>query len=254
MSAQQQQKKQPNFFKDFMIGGTSAGFSKTVFAPIERVKLLLQLQDSVKDLKPEQRYNGIVDCFQRVHAEQGFRSFWRGNWANVVRYFPTQALNFAFKDSFKVIFCPYDPKTQPGMFFLGNCMAGGMAGSATLTLVYPLDFTRTRLGADIGKSEAEREFTGTVDCFRKIVAKDGVQGVYKGFALSCVGIFAYRAIYFGMFDAGKPYLFEDIKKASFFKMWVYAQTVTTIAGYVAYPLDTVRRRLMMQSGRTGADV
>ena len=36
------------------------------------------------------RYTGIVNCFTRVSAEQGVASFWRGNLANVVRYFPTQ--------------------------------------------------------------------------------------------------------------------------------------------------------------------
>ena len=36
------------------------------------------------------RYTGIVNCFTRVSAEQGIASFWRGNLANVIRYFPTQ--------------------------------------------------------------------------------------------------------------------------------------------------------------------
>ena len=50
------------------------------------------------------RYTGIVNCFTRVSAEQGFGSFWRGNMANIVRYFPTQAFNFAFKDTIKGFF------------------------------------------------------------------------------------------------------------------------------------------------------
>ena len=63
----------------------------------------------------------------------------------------------------------------------------------------------------------------------------------------------YRASYFGMFDTGKVLLFEDIKKANFFAMWGFAQFVTVGAGILSYPLDTVRRRLMMTSGQTGAD-
>lgn len=57
-----------------------------------------------------------------------------------------------------------------------------------------------------------------------------------------------------MFDTGKILLFEDAKKANFFAMWAFAQVVTVGAGIVSYPLDTVRRRLMMQSGKTGADI
>lgn len=71
-----------------MIGGTSAAVSKTAVAPIERVKLLLQVQDSMK-MSGGVKYTGIGDCFTRVFNEQGFAAFWRGNLANVVRYFPT---------------------------------------------------------------------------------------------------------------------------------------------------------------------
>ena len=74
---------------DFLIGGISAAVSKTVVAPIERVKLLLQVQDASSSIKKEDRYNGIGDCFKRVIKEQGFASLWRGNLANVIRYFPT---------------------------------------------------------------------------------------------------------------------------------------------------------------------
>ena len=55
---------------------------------------------------------GIANCFTRVSAEQGFASFWRGNLANVVRYFPTQAFNFAFKDTIKNMFPKYSSKVR----------------------------------------------------------------------------------------------------------------------------------------------
>ena len=237
-----------SFITDFFIGGISAAVSKTIVAPIERVKLLLQVQDASSTIKAEDRYNGIGDCFSRVVKEQGFASLWRGNLANVIRYFPTQALNFAFKDFYKTIFNPYNPKTEPVKFFFGNCASGGAAGATSLTVVYPLDFARTRLAADVG-SGGEREFGGLVDCLKKIAAKDGPQGLYRGFGISVVGIVAYRAAYFGMFDTGKAMLFPDAKNANVLAMWAYAQFVTVSAGIISYPLDTVRRRLMMDSGR-----
>merc|ERR1712151_865580 len=134
-----------SFVADFLAGGIPAAVSKTIVAPIERVKMLLQVQQVVKDLPPEQRYAGIGDCFSRVVKEQGFWSLYRGNLANVIRYFPTQALNFACKDQFKKIFCPYDIKKEPFKFFLGSCASGGAAGATSLCFVYPLDFARTRL-------------------------------------------------------------------------------------------------------------
>ncbi|WP_277213940.1 MC/SLC25 family protein, partial [Isoptericola croceus] len=102
-----------SFMKDFVAGGVSAAISKTAVAPIERVKLLLQVQHISKQIAPEQRYKGMIDCFVRIPREQGLLAFWRGNFANVIRYFPTQALNFAFKDKYKQVFLGgVDPKTQ----------------------------------------------------------------------------------------------------------------------------------------------
>jgi len=65
-------------------------------------------------------------------------------------------LNFAFKDTYKKIFNPWSSKTDPVKFFIGNLLSGGFAGATSLTVVYPLDFARTRLAADIGKSGADR--------------------------------------------------------------------------------------------------
>lgn len=163
-------------------------------------------------------------------------------------------MNFALKDHYKKWFCPYNPKKQPVMFFLGNMASGGAAGATSLCFVYPLDFARTRLAADVGKGKkgggGEREFTGLVDCLKKINASDGPLGLYRGFLISVIGIIAYRASYFGMFDTGKAMFFPDPKKSNIFFMWMFAQFVTVTAGITSYPLDTVRRRLMMQSGRS----
>lgn len=185
-------------------------------------------------------------------AEQGIASFWRGNLANVVRYFPTQALNFACKDFYKKTLCPYNPKTEPGKFFIGNCASGGAAGATSLCFVYPLDFARTRLAADVGSGK-EREFTGLVNCLTKTASQGGVSSLYNGFGISVVGIIMYRASYFGLYDTGKVQLFDDYKKAPVLFQWFFAQCVTVTAGIASYPLDTVRRRLMMTSGKTGAD-
>jgi solute carrier family 25 (adenine nucleotide translocator) protein 4/5/6/31 len=240
--------KTGNFMLDFALGGCSAAISKTAVAPIERVKLLLQTQDANTKITGDKKYKGIGDVFVRVPKEEGVSAFWRGNLANVIRYFPTQALNFAFKDTYKKIFCPYSPKTDFWKFFFGNLASGGAAGATSLMVVYPLDFARTRLAADVGKGAADRQFTGLVDCLTKIQKSDGVKGLYQGFGVSVLGIIAYRACYFGGYDTLKRVLFQDGKTSILFKFFV-AQVVTAASGLFSYPLDTVRRRLMMQSGR-----
>jgi len=241
------------FLKDFAAGGISAAVSKTVVAPIERVKLLLQVQHIAK-IAPEQQYKGMVDCFVRIPKEQGFTAYWRGNFANVIRYFPTQALNFAFKDKYKQVFLGgVDKNTQFLRYFLGNLASGGAAGATSLCFVYPLDFARTRLAADVGKSGAEREFSGLGNCLSKIFKADGMVGLYRGFGVSVQGIIIYRAAYFGFYDTARGML-PDPKNTPIYISWAIAQVVTTVAGIVSYPFDTVRRRMMMQSGRKKADI
>lgn len=238
-----------DFAKDFAAGGVSAAISKTAVAPIERVKLLLQVQHASKQITADMRYKGMIDCFVRIPKEQGFVSFWRGNLANVIRYFPTQALNFAFKDKYKQIFLGgVDKKTQFWKYFAGNLASGGAAGASSLCVVYPLDFARTRLAADIGKKGAEREFNGLFNCLAKTMKSDGIVGMYRGFFVSVQGIIIYRAAYFGFFDTAKGML-PDPKNTPLVVSWLIAQTVTTVSGIISYPFDTVRRRMMMQSGR-----
>lgn len=242
------------FAKDFLAGGISAAVSKTAVAPIERVKLLLQVQAASKQITAETQYKGIVDCLIRIPKEQGFISFWRGNLANVIRYFPTQALNFAFKDVYKQMFLGgVDKNTQFWRYFAGNLASGGAAGATSLCFVYPLDYARTRLGADVGKGKAERQYSGLFDCLKKTVKSDGVIGLYRGFFVSVQGIIIYRASYFGFFDTAKGML-PDPKNTPFLISFAIAQVVTTVSGITSYPFDTVRRRMMMQSGRAKADI
>lgn len=242
-----------SFAKDFLAGGIAAAISKTAVAPIERVKLLLQVQHASKQIAVDQQYKGIVDCIVRIPKEQGMLSFWRGNLANVIRYFPTQALNFAFKDKYKQVFLGgVDKNKQFWRYFAGNLASGGAAGATSLCFVYPLDFARTRLAADVGKAGV-REFNGLGDCLKKIFKADGLVGLYRGFGVSVQGIIIYRASYFGCFDTAKGML-PDPKTAGFLLTWGIAQVVTTVAGIVSYPFDTVRRRMMMQSGRAKSEI
>jgi len=234
------------------MGGVSAAVSKTAAAPIERVKLLIQNQDEMlKTGRLSEPYKGIGECFQRVIKEEGFGQLWRGNLANVLRYFPTQALNFAFKDYFKRTFGYSRDKDGYTKWFLGNLASGGAAGACSLLFVYSLDYARTRLANDnksAKKGGGERQFNGLVDVYKKTYASDGLAGLYRGFVISCVGIVVYRGLYFGLFDSLKPVLIVGSLKDSFLATFLLGWAVTIGAGLASYPLDTVRRRMMMTSG------
>jgi len=237
------------FLKDFCAGGVAGAVAKTLTAPIERVKLLIQTQDANPKIISGEvaRYTGIANCFTRVASEQGFMAFWRGNTVNVIRYFPTQAFNFAFKDTIKAIFPKYNSKTDFWKFFATNLASGGAAGAGSLTIVYPLDYARTRLASDVGSGNPQ--FTGLVDCLMKTASGGGIMSMYNGFGVSVVGIVAYRGPYFGVYDTLKdlnPFK-KDSGPVGLLSKFVIAQTTAIIAGFISYPFDTVRRRLQMQS-------
>jgi len=234
------------FAENFMLSGIAAGISKTAAAPIERVKLLVQNQDEMlKTGRLDKPYTGVVDCTKRVLQTEGVGPFWRGNLANVLRYFPTQALNFAFKDSIKAQFKVAKDASVTSKL-AANVAAGGLAGSLSLTVVYSLDFARTRLANDNKGADGKRQFNGLFDVYKKTLASDGIQGLYRGFVISCVGIFIYRGLYFGLYDTLRPLLLGEKGSAgaSFFLGWA----ITIVSGLASYPIDTVRRRMMMTSG------
>merc|ERR1712170_101523 len=241
--------KKLSFAENFALSGCAAIVSKTAAAPIERVKLLIQNQDEMlKQGKLERAYAGVIDCTKRTLAEEGVGSFWRGNLANCIRYFPTQALNFAFKDKIKQIFKM--KKSDSYMTkFSKNIASGGAAGAMSLCFVYSLDYARTRLANDAksGAKGGTREFNGLVDVYKKTLKTDGIVGLYRGFAISCVGIIVYRGCYFGFYDTLKPVVLGE--NASILLSFALGYVVTISAGLVSYPIDTIRRRMMMTSGQ-----
>ena len=237
------------FFEYFMLSGVAAVVSKTATAPIDRVKLLVQCQgEMLKQGVLDRPYKGILDCARRTMAREGLLSFWRGNLASVLGPFPAQALNFALKDTIKAMFntpknASYTKKVAK------NILSGSCAGSMTLTFLYPLDYARTRLANDVksGKNgSSKRKFNGMIDVYGKTLKSDGIRGVYRGFVISCGGIFIYRGIYFGLYDSLKPILKRE--NTNMFYSFILGYGVTLTAGLICYPMDTIKRRMMMTSG------
>jgi solute carrier family 25 (adenine nucleotide translocator) protein 4/5/6/31 len=239
------------FIEDFLLSGTAAVVSKTIAAPIERIKMVVQNQDEmIRRGTLERPFKGIIDCANWITRNEGVVAFWRSNFTNCLRYFPTQALNFAFKGQVKAI--PYFHKKKDDSYALSltkNIVAGGLAGGGSLSFVYSLDYARTRLANDLKGSKkggAEREFTGLLDVYKKTLASDGIVGLYRGFNISFVGIFVYRGLYFGLYDTVMPLFPED--KVNLAVRFMVGYVVTVGAGLASYPIDTIRRRMMMTSG------
>ncbi len=242
--------KNQEFIINFFMGGISAAISKTFASPIEVVKMRIQNQDEmIKKGTLSKRYGGIVECGNRIYTEEGVTALWKGNFTNVLRYFPTQALNFAFKDYFKSLLSYDKKKVGYWKWFGGNLASGGAAGACSLLFVYSLDYARTRLTNDAKNSKkgGAKQFNGLIDVYRQTLKSDGIAGLYRGFVISCVGIVIYRGLYFGIFDTVTPSLPKSIRD-NFFVNFAVGWVITVFSGLASYPIDTVRRRMMMTSG------
>ena len=241
-----------DFVKDLLLGGTSGVIAKTICAPLERVKIVIQTQSANAQLAgSSQQYSGIVNSFKRIAMDQGVLSFWRGNVANCLRYFPTQAMNFAFKEKYQAIFVRPREEVGFAVFFMGYLASGAAAGATSLTVAYPLEFTYTRMAADVGK-DGKKMYSGLVDCIKQTVQSDGIKGLYRGYGPSVAGIVVYRAGYFGLYDYSKTLSSLNLHDRGFktiMTKFSIALSIDIFSAMLAYPLDTIRRSLMMQSGR-----
>lgn len=240
---------------DLLIGGTIGAISKTIMAPVERIKLLMQTQDSNPAvIRGEvERYKGIGDCFRRVKAEQGMLAFWRGNLVNCLRYAPQQGSALAFNDFLNGLFPNYSSKTDFWKSFGVKLFSGGLAGAVANTICYPFDFARTRLASDLKKGKGQ--FNGIWDCIATTVRNQGITGLYTGWSVTCAGAFVYRAGQLGCFKQIQE--MNPYKKDKGYLGAISSFASVTIARTVVmpfnYPFDTVRRRMMLESEKKKAD-
>jgi len=234
---------------DLLIGGSIGAVSKTVMAPVERVKLLMQTQDSNPKVRSGEvkRYSSIVDCVRRVSSEQGMLAFWRGNLVNCLRYAPQQGSALAFNDAINAMFPVYSSKTDPWKSLGSKLFSGGLAGAVANTICYPFDFARTRLASDLGGGKAQ--FKGITDCIMQTVRSQGLTGLYTGWTPTVIGAFVYRAGQLGLFKQIQdlnPYA-TDRGAIGAVSSFVAVTVARSAIMPFNYPFDTVRRRMMLQA-------
>jgi len=240
---------------DLLIGGSIGAVSKTIMAPVERVKLLMQTQDSNPLVLSGQveKYKGIGDCFGRVYSEQGMLAFWRGNLVNCLRYAPQQGSALAFNDFLNGVFPVYSNQTDFWKGFGVKLFSGGLAGGLANTICYPFDFARTRLASDLKAGQGQ--FKGIGDCILTTVRNQGIRGLYTGWSVTVMGAFVYRAGQLGCFKQIQdlnPYQ-KDKGYLGGISSFAAVTVARTIVMPFNYPFDTVRRRMMLQSEKPVAE-
>jgi solute carrier family 25 (adenine nucleotide translocator) protein 4/5/6/31 len=251
-------------WRDVVAGASAGAFSKTVMAPIERVKLLLQLQGSV------QGSVGGTTAYQvawHIYREEGILAFWRGNLPNCLRTAGQAALNFALMDYYKTVaVSPFLAGTiiqrrttslqqiERRRQFMASFISGGMAGGTATTVLYPVEFLRTRLAMDQGRSVETRKYRGMRHVLTSTLRADGLRGLYQGYGIAVSGGILFRLLYLGGYDAIKTE-WQIYKRQTggndsldWTERFAAAEMISLTAGTICYPIDSVRRRMMMQAG------
>lgn len=253
--------REKSHWRDAVAGACAGAFAKTAVAPIERVKLLMQLQGSLE--AKEYHGSGAWSVAQTVYKEQGVLAFWRGNTPNLLMQAGSASLNFMLMDWFKAElvepFMEYtmqrpsqrtEDQRKRRRALWTSFLSGGLAGGTAITFLYPIAFLRTRLAMDVGATKETRLYPrGMRDAFCSTYKSDGIRGVYQGYGIALAGGIAYRALHLGGYDALKTEMMRYRQgELTWIERVAAAQLVSISAAATMYPVDSVRRRLMMQAG------
>ncbi|EIE25738.1 mitochondrial substrate carrier [Coccomyxa subellipsoidea C-169] len=214
-----------------LAGGLAGAVSRTATAPVDRVKLLLQVQDSGTALT-------VRDGWNRMVSEGTARAFFRGNGTNVIKIAPETAIKLTCNDRLKRVFASDLENITP----LQRMASGALAGAVAQFTIYPLELVRTRLAVcPMGT------YRGMSDCFRQIVRLEGYRAFYRGLSPSLIGILPYAGVDIATFEVLKEWLLDHYDGAPPpYTILAAGMASSTIAQFSSYPLALTRTRLQAQ--------
>jgi len=217
----------------FSAGAVAGALGKTLTAPLDRVKLLLQTRGGYSggQVAAAARSGNLFGAFTAIGREEGLLAYWKGNIPQVVRVLPYSAAQLYFYEFFKGRF---HKDKERDLSVPRRLAAGACAGMCSTLVTYPLDSIRLRLAVD-------PSIRGMGAAARVILAEGGVVNLYRGVGTAMIGIAPYLALELAAFD-----LIPKDQVPSFFRGFCAALLATS----VCYPMDTIRRQMQMQTRTT----
>lgn len=225
------------WWRHLVAGGVAGAISRTCTAPLDRLKVLLQVHGGRKN-------TSLVQTFKYMLNEGGVKGLWRGNGVNVLKIAPESAIKFWAYDEMKKHIKGNDNRD---LFIYERLMAGSFAGAFSQTIIYPLEVMKTRLAL-----RKTGEFKSLFDCATKIFKADGIKVFYKGYWPNLFGIIPYAGIDLAVYETLKAYCIEkyvEENKSPNALMLLGCGTFSSCCGQLAaYPLALVRTKLQSQAG------
>lgn len=247
--------------KHLIAGGVAGAVSRTVVSPMERMKILFQVQGPNMPA-----YTGVWSTLTRMYKEEGFKGFMRGNGTNVIRMIPYSASQFAAYEQFKSILMK-EGKTE--LDTPSRLLAGALAGTVSVACTYPLDLVRTRLSiqsaanlisaqsssssATAAATTTKKKLPGIVSTMKMIYSTEGgMRGLYRGLWPTTLGVAPYVALNFQCYEVLKEYMIPAESEHGNIRKLFCGALAGSIAQTIIYPLDVLRRRFQV-SGMNSMD-
>lgn len=220
----------------FFAGGAAGAVARTATAPLDRIKLLFQVQAVATSGTSATAYTGVGQAAAKIIREEGFLAFWKGNGVNIIRIFPYSAAQLASNDTYKRLLADENHELTVGR----RLVAGACAGMTATALTHPLDTVRLRLALP------NHPYHGATHAAMTMARTEGLGSLYKGLVPTLIGIAPYAALNFASYDLIKKWIYHGEKPQSAAANLLVGGCSGTIAATICYPLDTIRRRMQMK--------
>lgn len=218
----------------FTAGAVAGAAAKTVTAPLDRIKLLMQIHGVRVGQESAKKAIGFIEAIVMIGKEEGIKGYWKGNLPQVIRIIPYSAVQLFAYETYKNLFKGKDGELS----VIGRLAAGACAGMTSTFVTYPLDVLRLRLAVEPGyRTMSEIALT--------MLREEGVASFYYGLGPSLLGIAPYIAVNFCIFDLVKKSLPEKYQQKTQSSL-LTAVVSAAVATLTCYPLDTVRRQMQMK--------
>ncbi|KAI5286963.1 hypothetical protein KEM54_006347 [Ascosphaera aggregata] len=232
----------------FLAGGAAGAVSRTLVSPLERLKILLQVQSTGRtDYKMS-----MGRALGKMWKEEGWRGFMRGNGTNCIRIVPYSAVQYGSYSFYRRFF-----ESTPGgnLTPIERLSCGALAGITSVVATYPMDIVRTRLSIQ-SASFAELKRTCTRDKLpgmwqtTKIMyrTEGGVRSLYRGIIPTIAGVAPYVGLNFMVYEAIRKRLTSEGEQSPgpYRKLLAGAMS-GAVAQTFTYPFDVLRRRFQINT-------
>jgi hypothetical protein len=237
--------KKGHWTEYLLAGGTAGMVARTCIAPIERIKILFQIQ------KGTSNYGQLLGS---VLKKEGPLSMWKGNSAAIIRVIPYTAFQFTAYEQFSMLLAPPNTQQQSNLDKgLRAIMAGSLAGCVACALTYPLDMVRARMALQ-NEGIAATQYRGVFHALRSIAKSEGPRALYRGISPTLGGVAPYTGLKFASYGMAKSVavaLVPGAEKEEDLAAWARAgagAAAGSIALTFVYPFDVVRRRFQTHPG------